>query len=149
MLPASTVMSKVNPLPVPPVVVTPVAVVYPVPPTWSEVPVTWPPVASTLSTLINNFWLGAAFPGEKTSPLISSTSPTLYAVPLFVPTVTEENKLFSYVTSNSASDIIISMGQISNVIELFKAGSSAGVFTALCYVLAAIILIICGLLDLY
>lgn len=52
-------------------------------------------------------------------------------------------------TTNSASDIIQSMGLSAEIVELFKASSSTGTFIAIFYVITAIVLIVLGLLQVY
>lgn len=52
-------------------------------------------------------------------------------------------------TTNSAADIMKSMGQASDIVELFKASSSTGTFITIFYLITVIVLIILGLLQIY
>ena len=90
MLLPSTVMFKVNPVPVPPVVATPVAFEYPVPPCCSVVLSVCPPVDSTASTDMNKSLVSPTNPGINVAPDILITSPILYPPPgckALIPTV--------------------------------------------------------------
>ncbi len=52
-------------------------------------------------------------------------------------------------TTNSTSDIIESMGLASNIVELFKASSSSGIFIAIFYIICVIVLIVLGIFKVY
>ena len=52
-------------------------------------------------------------------------------------------------TMNTTIDVIDSMGMINNVIDTLKAGTSAGIFIALAYIISVIVLIVMHIFNLF
>lgn len=52
-------------------------------------------------------------------------------------------------TSKSGKDIIKMMGSMTNVVDMMKAGTASGVITSIVYFIAVIILIICGIFNMF
>jgi hypothetical protein len=52
-------------------------------------------------------------------------------------------------TAKGAQDIISKMGEMDEVVDMLKAGSTAGIFTAIIYFITVIVLIICGIFNVF
>lgn len=52
-------------------------------------------------------------------------------------------------TANTSKDIISKAGEINEMIEMLKAGSSTGTLVAICYFITFIVLIICGIFNIF
>jgi hypothetical protein len=50
---------------------------------------------------------------------------------------------------NTTIDVIDSMGMINNVVDTLKAGTSAGIFIALAYIISVIVLIVMHIFNLF
>jgi hypothetical protein len=52
-------------------------------------------------------------------------------------------------TAKTSQDIISKSGEISEMIEILKAGSATGIIVAVCYFITFIVLIICGIFNIF
>jgi hypothetical protein len=52
-------------------------------------------------------------------------------------------------TAKGAENIISKMGEMDEVVDMLKAGSTAGIFTAFVYFITVIVLIICGIFNVF
>ena len=52
-------------------------------------------------------------------------------------------------TAKTSQDIISKSGEISEMIEMLKAGSATGIIVAVCYFITFIVLIICGIFNIF
>jgi hypothetical protein len=52
-------------------------------------------------------------------------------------------------TAKTSEDVITKMGDISEMVDMLKAGSSTGIFICILYLLAIIVLTFCGLFDIF
>jgi regulator of sigma D len=52
-------------------------------------------------------------------------------------------------TTKGAENIISKMGEMDEVVDMLKAGSTAGIFTAIVYFITVIVLIICGIFNVF
>jgi hypothetical protein len=52
-------------------------------------------------------------------------------------------------TANSGVDLVAQMGEIGELIDLLKAGTTAGFFTGIAYIIAVIILIVCSIFGVF
>lgn len=52
-------------------------------------------------------------------------------------------------TAKSSEDVINKMGDISEMVDMLKAGSSSGLFTSVIYLIAIIVLLFCGLFGVF
>ena len=52
-------------------------------------------------------------------------------------------------TANTSQDIIAKVGEISEMVDMLKAGSATGTLIAFCYFITFIVLIICGIFNIF
>ena len=52
-------------------------------------------------------------------------------------------------TAKTSEDVISKMGDISEMVDMLKAGSSTGIFVCILYLLAIIVLTFCGLFGIF
>jgi hypothetical protein len=52
-------------------------------------------------------------------------------------------------TANTSQDIISKVGEIGEMVEMLKAGSATGILIAVCYFITFIVLIICGIFNIF
>ena len=52
-------------------------------------------------------------------------------------------------TTKSSEDVILKMGEMKEIVDMLQAGSATGLVVVVCYLIALIILIICGIFQIY
>lgn len=54
-----------------------------------------------------------------------------------------------FATAKSSEDVISKMGEMKEIVDMLKAGTSSGLITSFCYLIVVIILIICGIFNIF
>ena len=54
-----------------------------------------------------------------------------------------------FATAKSAQDVISKMGEMKEIVDMLKAGTSSGLITSSCYLIVVIVLIICGIFNIF
>ena len=52
-------------------------------------------------------------------------------------------------TAKSSQDVISKLGEIKEIIDMLKAGTVSGILTSICYFIVVIVLIICGIFNIF